>query len=227
MTPAPTAEPAGAPDRVVDGGSLGPLARSVRRSSPRSPSSPRPGRGGDKIPHPPADALDGIPAAQRRATPLALPELNEPEVIRHFVNLSHLNYSVDGGFYPLGSCTMKYNPKINEWAARLPGLRGAPSAGAGRHGPGQPAAAVRAAGHARRDRRHARGDAPAGRRRAGRADRDPADPGLPPCPRRHGARRGHRARLVARHQPGHGLDGRLPHGHRALALRMAAWTWRR
>ena len=77
---------------------------------------------GPRCPHPPADALDGIPAEQRRAMPAALPELNEPEVIRHFVNLSQLNYCVDGGFYPLGSCTMKYNPKINEWAARLPGF---------------------------------------------------------------------------------------------------------
>jgi glycine dehydrogenase subunit 2 len=46
--------------------------------------------------------------------PAALPELNEPEVIRHFANLSHLNYNIDSGFYPLGSCTMKFNPKINE-----------------------------------------------------------------------------------------------------------------
>jgi glycine dehydrogenase subunit 2 len=82
----------------------------------------RPGRGGDKIPHPPKDALDRIPAAARRATPAALPELNEPEVVRHFVNLSQLNYAIDTGFYPLGSCTMKFNPKINEWAARLPGF---------------------------------------------------------------------------------------------------------
>jgi glycine dehydrogenase subunit 2 len=82
----------------------------------------RPGRGTTKVPHVAADALDRIPAAQRRSEPLALPELNEPEVIRHFVNLSQLNYSVDTGFYPLGSCTMKYNPKINEWAARLPGF---------------------------------------------------------------------------------------------------------
>ncbi|MDQ3938894.1 MAG: aminomethyl-transferring glycine dehydrogenase subunit GcvPB [Chloroflexota bacterium] len=74
------------------------------------------------MPHPPADALDGIPAELRRARPLALPELNEPEVIRHYVNLSQLNYAVDTGFYPLGSCTMKYNPKINEWAAGLPGF---------------------------------------------------------------------------------------------------------
>lgn len=82
----------------------------------------RPGRGGGKFPHAPADALAGIPAEQRRREPLALPELNEPEVIRHFVKLSHLNYAVDTGFYPLGSCTMKFNPKINEWAARLPGF---------------------------------------------------------------------------------------------------------
>src|SRR5207247_6505826 len=63
-----------------------------------------------------------IPSAARRATPPALPELNEPEVVRHYVNLSHLNYAIDTGFYPLGSCTMKFNPKLNEWAARLPGF---------------------------------------------------------------------------------------------------------
>ena len=53
---------------------------------------------------------------------LALPEVGELQVVRHFVKLSQLNYSIDKGFYPLGSCTMKYNPKINEDAARLPGL---------------------------------------------------------------------------------------------------------
>ncbi len=84
----------------------------------------RPGRGGGKIPHPPAGALDRIPPSARRSTPAALPELSEPEVVRHYVNLSALNYSVDTGFYPLGSCTMKYNPKLNEWAARLPGFAG-------------------------------------------------------------------------------------------------------
>jgi glycine dehydrogenase subunit 2 len=84
----------------------------------------RRGRGGGKIPHPPADALDRIPAGARRASPPALPELAEPEVVRHYVNLSTLNYSVDAGFYPLGSCTMKFNPKLNEWAARLPGFAG-------------------------------------------------------------------------------------------------------
>ena len=48
--------------------------------------------------------------------------MNEPDVVRHYVNLSQLNFAVDTGFYPLGSCTMKFNPKLNEWAARLPGF---------------------------------------------------------------------------------------------------------
>jgi len=51
-----------------------------------------------------------------------LPEVSEPEVVRHFVRLSQQNFSVDTQFYPLGSCTMKHNPKVNEWAARLPGF---------------------------------------------------------------------------------------------------------
>ena len=53
---------------------------------------------------------------------LPLPELPENEVIRHFTNISQLNHAVDVGYYPLGSCTMKYNPKINEETARLPGF---------------------------------------------------------------------------------------------------------
>ncbi|HEX7619693.1 MAG TPA: aminomethyl-transferring glycine dehydrogenase subunit GcvPB [Anaerolineales bacterium] len=53
---------------------------------------------------------------------LPLPELAEVDVVRHYINLSKYNYSVDSGFYPLGSCTMKYNPKINEDTARLPGF---------------------------------------------------------------------------------------------------------
>jgi glycine dehydrogenase subunit 2 len=81
-----------------------------------------PGRSSFKVPHAPAGALDGIPAEHRRSTPLALPEIDEPSVVHHFVRLSHLNYSVDSGLYPLGSCTMKYNPKINEQGARLPGF---------------------------------------------------------------------------------------------------------
>jgi glycine dehydrogenase subunit 2 len=83
----------------------------------------RPGRGaGTRLPAAPPDALERLPAAARRAAAPALPELNEATVVRHYVNLSQLNWSVDTGFYPLGSCTMKYNPKVNEWAARLPGF---------------------------------------------------------------------------------------------------------
>src|SRR5439155_1115005 len=72
----------------------------------------KPGRGDGKVPHPPKDALDRVPSDQLRAAPPALPELNEPEVVRHYVNLSQLNHAVDTGFYPLGSCTMKFNPKL-------------------------------------------------------------------------------------------------------------------
>lgn len=53
---------------------------------------------------------------------LPLPEVSEPDLIRHFVRLSQLNYAVDLGFYPLGSCTMKYNPKVNEEVAAMAGF---------------------------------------------------------------------------------------------------------
>jgi len=63
-----------------------------------------------------------IPQNLLRKTPANLPEVGEPEVVRHYSRLSTWNYSVDHGFYPLGSCTMKYNPKINEFTASLPGF---------------------------------------------------------------------------------------------------------
>ncbi|MFO0789455.1 MAG: aminomethyl-transferring glycine dehydrogenase subunit GcvPB [Pirellulales bacterium] len=67
-------------------------------------------------------AKDLLPANMLAAAPPALPELSEPQVVRHFANLSQLNMSVDTHFYPLGSCTMKYNPKRNERVARMPGF---------------------------------------------------------------------------------------------------------
>jgi glycine dehydrogenase subunit 2 len=79
-----------------------------------------PGRTGVTFPGPDVP-LAKLPAELLRKD-LPLPELAEVDVVRHFVNLSKYNYSVDGGFYPLGSCTMKYNPKINEDMARLPGF---------------------------------------------------------------------------------------------------------
>jgi glycine dehydrogenase subunit 2 len=80
----------------------------------------RPGRAGVSIPA--CDVpLTPIPAAFRRAS-LDLPEVAEVDVVRHYLRLAHLNYCVDEGLYPLGSCTMKYNPKVNEAAARMPGF---------------------------------------------------------------------------------------------------------
>ena len=52
-----------------------------------------------------------------------LPNVSEPTVVRHYTNISHMNYGIDIGFYPLGSCTMKYNPRINEDIARLDGFQ--------------------------------------------------------------------------------------------------------
>ncbi|MBU6422570.1 MAG: aminomethyl-transferring glycine dehydrogenase subunit GcvPB [Chloroflexi bacterium] len=72
-------------------------------------------RGGEN-----ADAL--IPAGFRRGEPLRLPQVTESQVVRHYMHLSEVNYSVDTGMYPLGSCTMKYNPKVNDRVAALPGL---------------------------------------------------------------------------------------------------------
>lgn len=69
------------------------------------------------------DADVDLPSDIKRAN-LPLPELNEVDVVRHFTALSRMNYGVDTGFYPLGSCTMKYNPKINEDACSLPGFAG-------------------------------------------------------------------------------------------------------
>jgi len=72
------------------------------------------------VPERPLDEL--LPAGAMAGGPPPLPELSEPEVVRHFVNLSTQNMSVDTHFYPLGSCTMKYNPKRNERLASLPGM---------------------------------------------------------------------------------------------------------
>ncbi|GCE26802.1 putative glycine dehydrogenase subunit 2 [Dictyobacter alpinus] len=65
---------------------------------------------------------DLIPGSLLREEPAALPEVSEIEVVRHYTHLSQRNFGVDTGFYPLGSCTMKYNPKLNEDMAALPGF---------------------------------------------------------------------------------------------------------
>jgi glycine dehydrogenase subunit 2 len=90
-----------------------------------------PGRCGASLPAPgvpEADPATEIPAPYLRGVPSedeGLPAVSEPEVVRHITRLSQWNYGIDTGMFPLGSCTMKYNPRVNEAAARLPGLAGA------------------------------------------------------------------------------------------------------
>ena len=80
----------------------------------------QPGRCGVDLPEPPKvkDRLNGL----RRAGEIGLPGLSEPQVVQHYTRLSQKNYAIDMGVYPLGSCTMKHNPRINEKVARLPGI---------------------------------------------------------------------------------------------------------
>ena len=82
----------------------------------------RAGRRGLEVPKPDLPVPE-IPAELARAEPPRLPELAEPEVLRHFTELSTRNFGVDTGFYPLGSCTMKYNPRVNERLVGIPGFR--------------------------------------------------------------------------------------------------------
>jgi glycine dehydrogenase subunit 2 len=71
------------------------------------------------VPEPPLEEL--IPAKLLRSEPPRLPEVSEPEIVRHYNRLSRRNFDLDSGFYPLGSCTMKHNPRLNERVAALPG----------------------------------------------------------------------------------------------------------
>src|ERR1700757_3208529 len=87
--------------------------------------SSRPGRATAILPEsdvPDRPLAEMIPEAHRSSTRPPLPELGELDVVRHYTNLSTLNMSIDANFYPLGSCTMKYNPKRNERLAALPGF---------------------------------------------------------------------------------------------------------
>ena len=84
-------------------------------------SNSRPGAPGHQLPAldvPDADDLAAVPV---RSCAACLPEVGELDVMRHFTHLGQRNFSIDAVFYPLGSCTMKYNPRVNEDVARLPG----------------------------------------------------------------------------------------------------------
>jgi glycine dehydrogenase subunit 2 len=109
VTAAPRAMPSSGAD--THGPALEPLLFELHRR----------GRGGHHLTST-EDVEDFVPSRFRRTVPLRLPELTEAQVVRHFVHLAQLNYSVDTGMYPLGSCTMKYNPKVNDRVAALPGF---------------------------------------------------------------------------------------------------------
>jgi glycine dehydrogenase subunit 2 len=94
-------------------------------SSPLIFERSMPGRVAVSIPEagvPEAPLAEVLGAAHLRREPAALPEVSELDLVRHYTRLSQRNYAIDVGFYPLGSCTMKYNPKVNEDAARLAGF---------------------------------------------------------------------------------------------------------
>src|SRR5437868_10310398 len=80
------------------------------------------GRRASVIPRPEGLPVADVPEELRRAEPPRLPEVPEFELVRHFTELSTRNFGIDNGFYPLGSCTMKYNPRINERLVMLPGF---------------------------------------------------------------------------------------------------------
>jgi len=85
----------------------------------------KPGRIAYSLPLPTVDEVaveELLPTSMLRKEDVALPEVSELDLVRHYTALSNRNHGVDSGFYPLGSCTMKYNPKINEDMARLPGF---------------------------------------------------------------------------------------------------------
>ena len=82
------------------------------------------GRRGYSLPLNRFPAAPALPGNLCRESAPALPEVSEPDVVRHYTNLSQMNFGVDTGFYPLGSCTMKYNPKINERVASLDSFNG-------------------------------------------------------------------------------------------------------
>ncbi|MCS6885541.1 MAG: aminomethyl-transferring glycine dehydrogenase subunit GcvPB [Acidobacteriota bacterium] len=102
------------------------VSRHITQNEPLLFERSRPGAVGYKLPPldvPAIEPQEVIGSKLLRNDDLeGLPELSEPDVVRHFIRLSTWNYATDLGMFPLGSCTMKYNPKINEWAARLEGF---------------------------------------------------------------------------------------------------------
>src|SRR5271154_4707582 len=95
-------------------------ARGLQEEEPLLFEQDAPGRCGVDLPPPPdvASRLGGL----ARQGAIGLPGLSEPQVVRHYMRISQKNYAIDTGIYPLGSCTRKHTPRLNEKMARLPGF---------------------------------------------------------------------------------------------------------
>ena len=137
--------------RRARGGVLMSRARSAWRDAPLIFERSRAGRRAGRPPRPDLPVPE-LPDGLRRARAPRLPELAEPEIVRHFTALADRTFGVDTGFYPLGSCTMKHNPRVNERAGRAPRLPRPPPARRGRGRAGRARAHVAPAGDPRRGR---------------------------------------------------------------------------
>ena len=186
-----------------------------------------PGRGGVRLP--------GLGRARTAATgsegllrrDLPLPELAEPDVVRYFTHLSQANFSVDTNFYPLGSCTMKYNPKVNDELASIPGF-------AGLHPLQGPEATQGALELMHRLQDYlCQITGLAGCSLATLAGAHGELAGVLMTQAYHRSARGGRPeghphpRQRTRHQPRLGLDGRLRGGGGAVRPLVGSWTWKR
>jgi glycine dehydrogenase subunit 2 len=119
--PPATSEAEPAPERAAAAHTGAPVRRSGPPGQGTLRDASRPGRRGWSLPK--LDVPEAaLPQDALRTEPPALPEIAERDLVRHFTRLSQLNYGVDTGFYPLGSCSMKYNPKLAETAAAMPGF---------------------------------------------------------------------------------------------------------
>lgn len=153
---------------------------------------------------------------EERTAPLRLPHVSENELTRHYTALCKRIHGVNDGFYPLGSCTMKYNPKIDEDMAALPGFTAAPPLQPVETAQGALGGAACSGQRAGRDLRHGRGHVPACRGRTRRIHRRAAHQGIPHRPRRRCAHEDHRARLRPRNEPRHRRHVRLSGGEHPL-----------
>ena len=205
-----------------------PRAASCTRSRSSS-SAARPGGSGVSLPQPTGGADPARRSRRRSCAPAwtGMPEISELEVIRHFTRLSAWNHGIDTGFYPLGSCTMKYNPKSSEALARLPGFANVHPLAPRRAVPGGARAHVAARAGALRDRRLRRDRALA--RRPGAHGElcglmvIRAYHAAKGNPRKQGAHPRHRPR----HEPGLGGAERLRRRAARLRARTAGSTPRR